>query len=366
MEMSKPQILLIPDVKGWAWWHKSQYLKRYLSDEFDFDIKLGLGVPGNYVRRDLLKGLRKKYDLYMTFGWSFVDMLKYVPMRKRITGVTAHRRDGVIKPNMMKAHWRHANSRLLYKQLINMNFGNVYYTPNGVDDELFVPKKPIKPDAPLVVGHVGKLSNMKQQKKIIEPACRLAGVKYFSHYNNYMDAIPLEKMPEVYQKFDLFIVASMEDGTPCPALEAAACGRPILSNKIGNMPEFIKDGVNGWLMKHCNKEEYAKKLKWIKENKQLLPKMGENARGTVEKYWSWKVQAENYRKMFRDALDAQKTLVTGKTVPSKPQPAPKRKPKGKVKPIHKKKEIKPVKPQAPAKLGPGFGSKRPDEDKRGT
>jgi glycosyltransferase involved in cell wall biosynthesis len=31
-------------------------------------------------------------------------------------------------------------------------------------------------------------------------------------------------------------------------LEAAACGRPIISNQIGNMPEFIKDGWNGFIV----------------------------------------------------------------------------------------------------------------------
>lgn len=305
--MNKPKILLIPDVRGWAWWHKSQYLKKYLSDEFEFDIKLGLTEKGNYVKRDMVRGLNKKYDLYMTFGWSFVDMLKHVPMKKRITGVTAHRKDGVIKPNMMKAYWRHANSRMLFRQLKSMNLERIYYTPNGVDHEMFIQKTEINPSTPLIVGHVGKLSKMKQQKEIIEPACRLAGVQYFSHYNNYLNALPYEKMPEIYNKFDLFIVASMEDGTPCPALEAAACGRPILSNKIGNMPEFIKDGYNGWLMKECNKEAYAEKLKWIKENKKLLPEMGKNARKTVEESWSWEVQVENYRQMFRDAIKELRT-----------------------------------------------------------
>jgi hypothetical protein len=29
-------------------------------------------------------------------------------------------------------------------------------------------------------------------------------------------------------------------------------------------------------------------------------KMGEEARKTIKKYWTWEIQAENYRKMFRD------------------------------------------------------------------
>ena len=93
------------------------------------------------------------------------------------------------------------------------------------------------------------------------------------------------------------MVASMEDGTPNPALEAAACGRPIISNQIGNMPEFIKDGWNGFLVER-KIGAYVNKLKYLQENRNELIRMGNNARKTVLEEWTWKKQAENYRNMF--------------------------------------------------------------------
>ena len=98
---------------------------------------------------------------------------------------------------------------------------------------------------------------------------------------------------------DVFVVASLEDGTPNPALEAASCGRPIISNRIGNMPEFIKDGYNGFLVGRTV-AEYVDKIKWLQDNRSKMINMGLRARETVEKYWTWEIQAENYRKMFRD------------------------------------------------------------------
>ena len=97
---------------------------------------------------------------------------------------------------------------------------------------------------------------------------------------------------------DVFLVASVEDGTPNPALEAAACGRPIISNHIGNMPEFIKDGYNGFLVDR-KIGEYVKKINYFKNNRKELIRMGKNARKTVLENWTWKKQAENYRKMFK-------------------------------------------------------------------
>ena len=105
-------------------------------------------------------------------------------------------------------------------------------------------------------------------------------------------------MADIYNQMDVFIVASEEDGTPNPALEAAACGRPIISNRIGNMPEFIKDGYNGFIV-GLNIDEYIDKLNYFKNNRDKMIEMGKNARKTVEENWTWKKQAENYRTMFK-------------------------------------------------------------------
>jgi glycosyltransferase involved in cell wall biosynthesis len=98
-------------------------------------------------------------------------------------------------------------------------------------------------------------------------------------------------------------VSSETDGTPNGALEAAACGRPIISNKIGNMPEFIVDGYNGFLVPR-NIEAYVEKLLYLKHNRTHLVEMGKNARKTIETGWTWKIQAENYRKMFRSIINS--------------------------------------------------------------
>ncbi len=295
-EKRKPKILLICDVRNWAWWNKSMYLKKYLSDEFDFDI---INIHGK-GRRGVDK---KKYDIYLTYGYSFVNYLNGIPKHKRITGVTAHRPKNMIVNQMKKCGYVHANSLLLKKELEKWGLKNIFYVPNGVDTELFKPIKeiPLKRDN-IIVGHIGKNSNMKGQD-IIKKVIKKSGAQSFLHLNTWQNMVPYREMYKKYQDIDVFIVASIEDGTPNPALEAMACGRPVISNNIGNMPEVIINGYNGFIVKK-DVNAYVEKINWLKENRDKLIEMGKNARKSIiDGGWTWENQAENYRNMFRKILN---------------------------------------------------------------
>ena len=67
------------------------------------------------------------------------------------------------------------------------------------------------------------------------------------------------------------------------------------------MPEFIKDGYNGFLVDR-DVNAYVEKINWFKEHPEKIVEMGMNARKTVEEGWTWKIQVENYRKMFKTLL----------------------------------------------------------------
>ena len=298
----KPRILLISDVSNWAWAKKSAEIQRYLSDEFEISIhhilqeKTGINVNA--------------HDLYFTFGWSYINNIRGVPLERRISGVTAHKNNDFFRshvvPHMKNVKWHHANSMLLKREFEAGGISDVFYVPNGVNEEIFRVKTeiPVARDTVCVI-HVGKRcgqgTDAKGHRRFIEPACAKAGVKYIGHYNNHKNALTSEQMSDLYQQADVFIVASETDGTPCGALEAAACGRPIISNHIGNMPKFIVDGQNGFLVKR-EVDKYVEKLLYLKENRDKLIEMGKNARKTVEEGWTWKIQAENYRAMFQKIL----------------------------------------------------------------
>lgn len=293
----KPRICLIADVPEWAWDIKSNYLKKYLSNEFDITIKYIFDENGKNI---VEKIDRNYYDLYFTFGSMYIRYFKDVPTHKKVTGVTAHRKKEKIYSNLRIAGHLHANSIMLKEELELYGFKNVYYVPNGVDEKDFHPYKNINKQG-LVFGHVGKKCEEKGQRKIIIPAIQKTRSKGKMNLNNWKNKIPHEKMIHFYNDIDVVVIASSSDGTPNCGLEAAACGRPIISNYIGNMPELIRKYNCGILVER-KLEAYIDAINWMKKNKDKVIKMGKNARIAVEKEWNWKNQSENYRKMFKDIL----------------------------------------------------------------
>jgi glycosyltransferase involved in cell wall biosynthesis len=161
---------------------------------------------------------------------------------------------------MKLAYAAHANSVLLYNELKKIH-NRPFYVPNGVDTKMFYEKYPILTGKNMIFGHVGKKSPQKGQEEFIEPAIKKSGVKYFSHYNNHKTKISHNKMIDIHHNYDVKIIASKEDGTPCPGLEAAACGRPIITNKIGNMPELVETYKTGILLDKKDIDLYVDAIK---------------------------------------------------------------------------------------------------------
>lgn len=290
-----PSVLMIIDVPGWAWDIKAKQIIKYLSDEFDFTLYYGQSITQSVIS--------KEFDIYFTFECGQLNNIRGIPYDRLITGVTAHTyvRLRNYKEHLKNCKFIHANSVLLYNEIKEFN-KHCYYLPNGVNESLFsyVERDITKP---FTVGYVGKELRAKGLRDYIIPACNEAGVKLKKQVCKYNSDNKIEHgdMPKWYEDIDVVLIASDMDGTPNQLLEAASVGRTFIGNRIGNVPEFVKEGVNGFMV---DKEIkcYVEKLIELKKDREKCKRMGIEARKTVLKDWTWKTQAENYRMMFKDFL----------------------------------------------------------------
>jgi len=57
----------------------------------------------------------------------------------------------------------------------------------------------------------------------------------------------LDRVVELMQATDLFLLPSQSESFGLAALEAMACGAPVVASRAGGLPEVVEDGVNGIL-----------------------------------------------------------------------------------------------------------------------
>src|SRR5262249_41232310 len=85
-------------------------------------------------------------------------------------------------------------------------------------------------------------------------------------------------MSIVYRRADIFISTSDWEGTPNVALEAMACGLPVVTTRVGGLPEIIQHGDTGYLANAGDQEMMLACLLKLIDNPFLRKKIGGRAR----------------------------------------------------------------------------------------
>jgi glycosyltransferase involved in cell wall biosynthesis len=306
----RPVVLCVVNRPHWAHDRKTDALARALSRAYEIVKRYQAEVSAADLERA---------DCVLLYFWLQVEQMSHVGevlrrLRDRLViGICSHYELGGAwrEPGLATlaelASSVFVNNRLLLEEFGPLLSQPVYYTPNGVDTELFrpaLPPSPPAPSRPLRVGWAGSLTNHGAEHRgvheFIAPAVaavegaelRLAAreEKWRSH----------EEMLDFYRSLDAYVCASRSEGTPNPCLEAAACGLPVVTTRVGNMPELIRDGENGFFVER-DATDIAEKLRWLRDDPGLRERLGRAARASAE-LWDWRRQAVRYEAMLSAVL----------------------------------------------------------------
>jgi glycosyltransferase involved in cell wall biosynthesis len=77
---------------------------------------------------------------------------------------------------------------------------------------------------------------------------------------------------------DVVIVPSRQDNLPNAAIEAQACGTPVVAFKIGGMPDIVAHKENGWLADPFDTVDMALGIIWILESGDRRTELARQAR----------------------------------------------------------------------------------------
>ncbi len=87
-----------------------------------------------------------------------------------------------------------------------------------------------------------------------------------------------ENMVEIYHQATLVCLPSYREGVPTALIEAAACGRAIVTTDVPGCREIVRQDENGLLVPARNAIALADALEKLLENPSLRQKMAENGR----------------------------------------------------------------------------------------
>ncbi len=116
--------------------------------------------------------------------------------------------------------------------------------------------------------------------------------------------VPPERMPFVYSAADVMLFTPLEDNLPNVVLEAMACELPIVSHRVGGIPDML-DGIGGLftLPEQGNVTSMASLLfNFIRSPEDLLQQVGQSERQAVVSRFTLAGQASAYVDLYREII----------------------------------------------------------------
>jgi len=125
---------------------------------------------------------------------------------------------------------------------------------------------------------------------------------------HFVGAIPQEDLPRFYSAADVMVVPSYYESFGLVAVEALACGTPVIATKVGGLQYIVRDGENGFLIPWRCAALFAEKIDTLLSDTALLEDLRATARPSVMRY-SWRSVAMQIRQIYY-SLTAERRSVT--------------------------------------------------------
>jgi len=188
---------------------------------------------------------------------------------------------------------------------------------NWIDSSVFtsITKKPLNKRFKLL--YIGNLSLRKGSDLLPEIMAKL-GDNYELHYTGNSDGFygkkntpsnmhslgiinHQEELIKLYQNSDALLFPTRLEGLSLAAIEAQACGLPVIATKGSSMPEIVEEGITGYLCEQDNVDEFVSRIKKIQQQlSEFNFEMSLNANIKAKEAFSELTQVKEYIKLYND------------------------------------------------------------------
>lgn len=204
--------------------------------------------------------------------------------------------------------------------------------PCGVDTELFRPMPQVEakrllalPPDPLLL-YVGRLQPIKGLETLLEAMTALDGAAQLlivggdqdepenGHADylrervsvlglrervSFLGAQPQERLRLFYAAADATVMPSYYESFGMVALEAMACGSPVIASRVGGLTTTVRDGVTGFLVPEGDAGALAERVSLLLEDRGRRAQLGREAQRWAAEH-RWPCVAEAVCRLYSD------------------------------------------------------------------
>jgi D-inositol-3-phosphate glycosyltransferase len=142
---------------------------------------------------------------------------------------------------------------------------------------------------------------------------RLAVALGVDDVTRFLKPMPPDALSALYRAADVVVVPSHNESFGLVAVEAQACGTPVVAAAVGGLVTAVSDGTSGLLVPGHDPVDYAAALRRLVGDPGLRHRLSLGAVRHAEAF-SWERTAEGLLAVYADALAAAAPPVTGMVV----------------------------------------------------
>ena len=118
----------------------------------------------------------------------------------------------------------------------------------------------------------------------------------------FTGSVSHEKLATYYSAADVCLVPSYYESFGLVAVEAMACGTPVIASMVGGLKTTVVDGHNGYLIPWRCPEAFTERIEMLINNRPLRDSLGNQAKESIERL-VWDRVAEQVLSAYQSCLD---------------------------------------------------------------